>query len=158
MGITAEQVRAARAILRLDQAELAKRAGISVETIKRIERGVGAADGKATTLLRIRQACEAAGIEFTDANDDIGPGVRITGDRDRVLRERLSRILAKVMARELFQLWLHNPEFMKKRGAISIAEYMIKKTDWPAVLKRFEEDQVVRAALDLSGAASATDD
>ena len=37
-GLTGEQIRAARALGRIEQAELAKRSGLSLETIKRLER------------------------------------------------------------------------------------------------------------------------
>jgi DNA-binding XRE family transcriptional regulator len=37
--VTAEQIRAARALLRLDQSGLALRAGVSLTTVRRVERG-----------------------------------------------------------------------------------------------------------------------
>ena len=77
--ITAEQMRAARAMLRMDQARLAERSGISLPTIKRLEGGAGPLAGRATTVWRIEQAFEAAGIEFIDPNGG-GPGVRLLGD------------------------------------------------------------------------------
>ena len=64
MIITPEQVRAARALLRLEQEELARRAHVSVVTIRRIEaagNGVGVAP---TTVDSVRQALEEAGAEF----------------------------------------------------------------------------------------------
>jgi transcriptional regulator with XRE-family HTH domain len=70
--ITPEQIRGARAMLGLTQAELAKNAGISTTGLNNIERG--SADPKASTLRAIRAALEAAGIEFTNGGQ---PGVRM---------------------------------------------------------------------------------
>ena len=75
--MTAEQLRGARAMLRMDQAEIAKRAGVSLETIKRLERLQGALDGsRVGTISAIRAALEAAGVEFIDENGG-GAGVRL---------------------------------------------------------------------------------
>ncbi|MFC0479383.1 helix-turn-helix domain-containing protein [Gellertiella hungarica] len=71
--ISSEQVRAARALVRWDQSKLAAEAGVSVETIKRLEKMDGpllAATG--TTLSKIQTALEAAGVEFID-----GTGVKL---------------------------------------------------------------------------------
>jgi transcriptional regulator with XRE-family HTH domain len=70
-------MRAARALIRWDQKTLATEAGISVETIKRLEKMDGtllAVTG--TTLTAIRTALEAAGVIFIASNGD-GPGVRL---------------------------------------------------------------------------------
>lgn len=80
--ISSEQIRAARALIRWDQAELAKHANVSVETIKRLEKLKGpllTATGK--TLQAIQTALESAGIAFLDNGDvSSGPGVAL---RDR---------------------------------------------------------------------------
>ena len=65
--LTSEQVRAARALKRMDQSGLADIAGVSVETIKRLEKLNGpllSANGK--TLSAIQTALEAAGVEFIE--------------------------------------------------------------------------------------------
>ncbi len=71
----AEQLRAARAVLRWDQAMLAEKAGVPVEAIKRLERMDGplrtAEEG---TLDALQAALEAAGLEFTNGD---APGVRL---------------------------------------------------------------------------------
>ncbi len=72
--LTSEQIRAARAMLRIEQRDLADRSGVSLETIKRIERTPGAISAYTSTVAAIQKALEAAGIEFT--NDD-RPGVRL---------------------------------------------------------------------------------
>ncbi len=74
--ITSEQIRGARAMLRIEQSELAARAGVSLETIKRIERKPGPVSALAATLEAIRKALEAAGVAFID-EDGEGPGVRL---------------------------------------------------------------------------------
>jgi transcriptional regulator with XRE-family HTH domain len=78
--ISAEQIRASRALIRWDQADLANQAGVSVETIKRLEKMNGPLlSATGTTLAAIRTALEAAGVIFIDQNGN-GPGVRL---RDR---------------------------------------------------------------------------
>lgn len=72
--INAAQIRAARALLEIKQAELAKSAGISLATLNNIERGVS--DPRASTLSAIQSALEAAGVLFIDQNGE-GPGVRL---------------------------------------------------------------------------------
>lgn len=75
--LTAEQLRAARALKRWDQSEIAARSGVSVETIKRLER----LDGRLTstrvaTLDALKRAYEADGVIFVAENGE-GPGVRL---------------------------------------------------------------------------------
>jgi hypothetical protein len=61
-------------MLRFDQSQLATAAGVSVETIKRLERlDESLATTKAGTLDAIQQAIEAAGVIFVQ--DDRGDGV-----------------------------------------------------------------------------------
>ncbi|MFL9827545.1 helix-turn-helix transcriptional regulator [Rhodoplanes sp. SY1] len=72
--ISPSQIRGARAMLGLTQAQLAEAAGISTTALNNIERG--SADPKVSTLSAIRTALEAAGIEFIAENGG-GPGVRL---------------------------------------------------------------------------------
>jgi predicted transcriptional regulator len=74
--ITSEQIRGARAMLRIEQSDLAARARVSLETIKRIERKPGAISALAGTLDAIRKALESAGVIFVEENGE-GPGVRL---------------------------------------------------------------------------------
>jgi transcriptional regulator with XRE-family HTH domain len=67
-----EQIRGARAMLGLTQAEVAKRAGISTTGLNNIERGIS--DPKASTLTSIQQVLEAAGVDFTNGGE---PGVKL---------------------------------------------------------------------------------
>lgn len=67
--MTAEQLRAARAMLRWDQAQIAAKADVSLPTIKRLEKMDGPLlDTRGATVAAIRQAFERAGILFTDDN------------------------------------------------------------------------------------------
>ena len=74
--LTSEQIRAARAMLRIEQRELAERSGVSLETIKRIERTPGVVSAYASTVAAIQSALESAGIEFIPENGG-GPGARL---------------------------------------------------------------------------------
>ncbi len=74
--ISSDQIRGARAILRLSQAELAKAASISLETIKRLEAMHGELKVRLDTLTRIKEALEKAGVEFIPENGG-GAGVRL---------------------------------------------------------------------------------
>ena len=71
--ITPAQIRAARGLTGLKQADLAKAAGLSLGTLNNIERGV--ADPKVSTMGAIKRALEDAGIEFIAENGG-GAGVR----------------------------------------------------------------------------------
>ncbi|WP_315772307.1 MULTISPECIES: helix-turn-helix transcriptional regulator [unclassified Bradyrhizobium] len=73
--LTSEQIRAARAMLRIEQRELAEKSGVSLETIKRIERTPGPISAYTGTLDKLRRALELAGIEFSNGDQ---PGVRLT--------------------------------------------------------------------------------
>ena len=74
--LTSEQVRAARALLRMEQAELAAQSGISLPTIKRLETQPGTLAAHAPTATAIQRALEKAGVIFVEENGE-GPGVRL---------------------------------------------------------------------------------
>ncbi|MBL8773129.1 MAG: helix-turn-helix transcriptional regulator [Phenylobacterium sp.] len=74
--LTGEQIRAARVARRLDQAELAKRARLSLETIKRIERINGPVSVQMTTLRALFRAFQEMGVTFEASSD--AEGVRWT--------------------------------------------------------------------------------
>jgi transcriptional regulator with XRE-family HTH domain len=73
--MTANQIRAARALLGLSQAEIAALAGVSVPTVKRAE-GAGKVNASADAIAAIRAALEAAGAVFLPENGN-GPGVAL---------------------------------------------------------------------------------
>jgi transcriptional regulator with XRE-family HTH domain len=65
------QLRMARAAVGWGVRELAKKAGLTANTVTRIENG---ADAKQSTMDRLQSALEAAGVEFTNGDQ---PGVRL---------------------------------------------------------------------------------
>jgi transcriptional regulator with XRE-family HTH domain len=67
------QLRMARVAVGWGVRELADKAGVTANTVTRIENG---ADAKQSTIERLRRALEAAGIEFIEENGG-GPGVRL---------------------------------------------------------------------------------
>ena len=75
LGITSELIRAARALLRWEQRDLAQASGVSLPTIKRLEGVPGRLAAHGSTVTAIRRAFESAGIEFTIGS---GPGVRLS--------------------------------------------------------------------------------
>jgi transcriptional regulator with XRE-family HTH domain len=77
--ITSDQIRAARAMIRWSAADLASAAGIGSATIKRMEVMEGVPSGNVKTLLALKAALEAAGVEFVGTPDD-RPGVRLVGN------------------------------------------------------------------------------
>jgi predicted transcriptional regulator len=62
--ISSGQMRAARALLGIDQKELAARAGVSLPTIQRMEASNGQVRGVVESLMRVVSALEEAGIEL----------------------------------------------------------------------------------------------
>jgi len=62
--ITAAQLRAARALLGIDQRELAEIAGLSVPTIQRMEASEGVIRGNVDSLMKLISALQAAGLEL----------------------------------------------------------------------------------------------
>lgn len=70
LALTGEQIRAARALSRTEQTELARLSGLSLETIKRLERIRGPVDANARTLRAIQDAFETIGVQFD--GDDTG--------------------------------------------------------------------------------------
>ncbi len=74
--ITAAQMRAARALLGIDQRELAVLSGISQPTIQRMEASDGVVRGVVDTLVRVVAAFDQAGIELISDNVASGGGGR----------------------------------------------------------------------------------
>ncbi len=80
MTITPAQVRAARAMLKMVQDDLAKKAGLSQRSLAVIE--TGAAKPRAATIERIREALETEGIVFMET--EVGRGVILKNDHPDV--------------------------------------------------------------------------
>jgi predicted transcriptional regulator len=79
--MTPAQLRAARALLGWSREELAKKAGVSDESIKGLE--LRGSDPRLGTVNKWRRALEAAGVQFIDENADGGPGVRLRGTKGK---------------------------------------------------------------------------
>ena len=77
--ITAAQVKAARVLLGLSQRDLAEIADLGIATVKRLETAAEPR-GAVTTILKVQDALEKAGIEFIPAGAGKGPGVRLSKD------------------------------------------------------------------------------
>ena len=78
--ITAPQLRAARALLGIDQRTLAERAGLSVPTIQRMEASEAVIRGNVDSLMKLIDALDAAGIELIGegaVSQSGGRGVRL---------------------------------------------------------------------------------
>ena len=78
--ITSSQMRAARALLGIDQRELAQRAGLSLPTIQRMEGSDGVVRGNVDSLMKLVDALAADGIELIGdgaASSGGGRGVRL---------------------------------------------------------------------------------
>jgi transcriptional regulator with XRE-family HTH domain len=76
LTLRSELIRAARALLRWEQRDLAKASSVSLPTIKRLESKPGIMAAHMSTTVALRTALEAAGVEFIDENGG-GPGVRL---------------------------------------------------------------------------------
>jgi transcriptional regulator with XRE-family HTH domain len=74
--ITAGQLRAARALLGIDQRQLAKRCGLSLPTIQRMEASDGVIRGNVDSLMKLIGALDAAGIELLGEGATSGTGGR----------------------------------------------------------------------------------
>jgi predicted transcriptional regulator len=78
--ITAPQLRAARALLGIDQVVLAERAQLSVPTIQRMEASDGMVRGNVDSLTKVVRALEDLGIELISeggSSSGVGRGVRL---------------------------------------------------------------------------------
>jgi transcriptional regulator with XRE-family HTH domain len=73
-------MRAARALLGIDQRELAQRSGLSLPTIQRMESSDGVVRGNVDSLMKLVEALAAAGIELISegaTSQSGGRGVRL---------------------------------------------------------------------------------
>ena len=78
--ITAPQMRAARALLGIDQRQLAELAGVSLPTIQRMEASEGNVRGVIDSLTKVVEALDRAGIELIGegaVSREGGRGVRL---------------------------------------------------------------------------------
>lgn len=82
--LTPSQLRAARALLGIDQRTLADRAGVSLPTIQRMEASDGYVRGVVDTLTKVVEALESSGVELIGEN-----ATSVGGGRGVRLRERV---------------------------------------------------------------------
>jgi transcriptional regulator with XRE-family HTH domain len=78
--ITAAQLRAARALLGIDQRTLAENSCLSLPTIQRMEASDGVIRGNVESLMKVIEALNAAGIELIGDGAESkagGRGVRL---------------------------------------------------------------------------------
>jgi hydrogenase-4 component B len=78
--LTSAQMRAARALLGIDQKQMAELSGVSVPTIQRMEASEGNVRGVIDTLIKVVEAFERAGIELIGENaTSSGGGITFLG-------------------------------------------------------------------------------
>ena len=65
--ITGPQVRAARALLGIDQRTLAELSNLSLPTIQRMEASIGTVRGNVESLMKVVDALNRAGVELIEA-------------------------------------------------------------------------------------------
>lgn len=94
--ITSQQMRASRAMLGIDQRQLAELAGLSLPTIQRMEASDGQVRGVIDTLVKVIGALENSGIELIGENASsigIGRGVRLRETMDGKTANAVGSIL-----------------------------------------------------------------
>jgi transcriptional regulator with XRE-family HTH domain len=110
--ITAEQIKAARALLRLEQDELARRSGVSVTTIRRLESVGGENYVAPATVETIARALQEAGVEF------IHQGVNLKAKplANEALFLRLRAIAEEASAKARSEEWLTDADLYGDDG------------------------------------------
>lgn len=82
LKVSIEQIRAARALLGWSQSDHAKKSGVSLPTIKRLEAAGGELGGLVSTSEKLLSALADAGAIFIAENGE-GPGVRLKKKTER---------------------------------------------------------------------------
>jgi transcriptional regulator with XRE-family HTH domain len=110
--ITAEQIKAARALLRLEQDELARRAGVSISTIRRLEAAQGEGLVAPPTVETVVRVLREAGVDFIHQGVSLKPPAR-----DEAARlARLRAIAAQAAAAGAARRWLTDAELYGDDG------------------------------------------
>jgi len=89
--ITANQLRAARALLSIDQRQMAELAGLSVPTIQRMEASDGVVRGNVDSLMKLVAALDHAGIELINPGAPSSSGGRGVRLREHVAKPKTAR-------------------------------------------------------------------
>jgi transcriptional regulator with XRE-family HTH domain len=110
--ITAEQIKAARALLRLEQEELARRAGISISTIRRLEAPRGADLVAPETADMVARVLQEAGVEFIHQGVSLKPK-SLEAD---MLFGRLRAIAERAVAQNADRDWLDDADLYGDDG------------------------------------------
>lgn len=90
--ITANQLRAARALLNIDQRQAAELTDLSVPTIQRMEASDGVIRGNVGSLMKLISALEQAGVELINPGSPssaTGRGVRL---REHATKPKMKNI------------------------------------------------------------------
>jgi transcriptional regulator with XRE-family HTH domain len=110
--LTSEQLRAARAMVRMEQTRLAERSGVSVETIKRLEARHGKLNAKSETVDRLRYALESEGVAFSSDPDH--PGVYLAADKIKAHVEIMTAQITGAVKASLMNQLRENPEMLER--------------------------------------------
>jgi transcriptional regulator with XRE-family HTH domain len=110
--ITAEQIKAARALLRLEQEELARRAGVSISTIRRLEAPSGAELVAPQTAGTVAKVLREAGVEFIHQ----GVTLKAKGQQAEALYSRLRAIAERAAEQNGSRNWLDDADLYGDDG------------------------------------------
>jgi transcriptional regulator with XRE-family HTH domain len=110
--ISAEQIKAARALLRMEQEELAQRSGVSVTTIRRLEAASGERLVAGATTETVRKALEEAGVEFIHQ----GVNLKAKAAGDDALLGRLRAIAERAASMQKGRDWLTDADLYRDDG------------------------------------------
>lgn len=110
--ITAEQIKAARALLRLEQDQLARRSGVSISTIRRMEAASGEGLVAPATVNSVVKALEEAGVEFIHQ----GVSLKIKAENEEALLGRLRAIAERAASHTAQGEWLSDSDLYDDDG------------------------------------------
>lgn len=86
--------------MRLEQAELASQAGVSIETVRRFEAVDGKVKGRDDTIRAVKSALERLGVIFIDEDKSGGCGVRIASPQHMSDAQRIAAIIESAMKQQ----------------------------------------------------------
>ena len=89
--ITANQLRAARALLNIDQRQMAELSELSVPTIQRMDASDGVVRGNVDSLMKLVSALDRAGIELINPGGPSTSGGRGVRLKEHVATPKLAR-------------------------------------------------------------------
>jgi transcriptional regulator with XRE-family HTH domain len=110
--ISAEQIKAARALLRMEQEELARLSRVSVTTIRRLEAASGERLVAETTTGAVRKALEEAGVDFIHQ----GVSLKSKAADAEALFTRLHAIAERAAPNQQTRDWLTDAELYGDDG------------------------------------------